>query len=94
MQDRVTIWANRPQILDWVHNVFATDLRQRANVVDVYVPFGFSSVNRPETEATDAADRSVGSNTLTAGLQVSFVGVDHDGSNRAFDQSDRTNLFR
>jgi len=89
----VTIGAHRQQICDRINDVLASDLRQRANVMNVDIPFRFSTIHGSKIELADAAASAVSFDALSPSFWIALVGVDNDAARCTLNERDRRPEF-
>lgn len=75
MQNRVAVGTYRLQILDRIHDVIASDLRQWSKMVDVDIPVSLWTIYCAEAEPTDAAIGTVSGDAVVAGIYVALVAI-------------------
>ena len=80
----MAIRTNRPQVFDRIDDVFTTNLRQGAKVMDVNVTCCFLTVDRTEAESTDATVGAVMFDASISSNGIAFVSVDSSLTDRTF----------
>ncbi|RUL82216.1 hypothetical protein [Tautonia sociabilis] len=78
MNNRMTVGADRAKVFDGIDLVCASDVGERAKVVNVNEPLGNLPIDVPEADLADATSRAVMFKAPTAGVRAAFVDVDRD----------------
>ncbi len=82
----MAVGANRTQVHDRINHVLTSNLGQRANVMNVDVPFGFCAVRSSEIEFADPTATTVGFDALAPGFWIALVGIDNDTARCALNE--------
>lgn len=80
----MAVGAHRPQITLRIHDVFAANVRQRTNVMNMNVILGFLTVGCLKTEPADAAFGAVSSDAYLACEGIAFIAVDLNSPHASF----------
>ena len=86
MNHGVTVWADRPKVVEWIHTILAPNVRQRPQMVDVNQSLACGPVSGLEVEAADEALVTESLDTTLARDRVALVGVHGDGLGGALPQ--------
>ena len=76
MNDRVAVWAHRPQISNRVNFVLLANLREPLDVVDVDEPLGERTVRGTEAEPADNTSWPIVLDATAPSNRIALVSID------------------
>ncbi len=75
MNNRVAIWANRAEVIDWVNFVFFANFRELPQVMNVDKAFTHFTIHFLKIKIANTTTCSIVGNTQLTRFGVPFVGI-------------------